>query len=121
MVYLGYTVPIVLVTRLISDGVAEIPFLSFITTEQLSGWITSLFLTAAPYLFKAIANYGSGATSLANAEHWTLHYYWYFILTICFTGSFLAGLLLQFLSKFRCVRLELRDENHAGGCLHVKN
>jgi len=109
-VYLGYTIPILFTTNLVDKGVQDIPFLSFITTEQLSGWMTSLFLTAAPYLFKAIANFGSGATSLANAEHWTLHFYWYFMLTICFTGSFLAGFLIQMLSKFSFINISISQQ-----------
>jgi hypothetical protein len=39
-------------------------------------------------MFKAIANSGSHATSVQEAEKYALKYYWYFMLVtaFCFTG-----------------------------------
>ena len=42
-----------------------------------------------------ISNFGSGAASLNEAERHTLKYYWFFMLTTCFTGSFLASIVLN--------------------------
>ena len=57
--------------------------------------LQSLFFSVAPYLFKMISNFGSSAVSLNEAERHTLKYYWFFMLTTCFTGSFLASIVLN--------------------------
>ena len=41
-------------------------------------------------MFKMIANAGSQATSVQEAEKYALHYYWYFMLTTAFVFTYFA-------------------------------
>lgn len=43
-----------------------------------------------PVMFKMIANAGSQATSVQEAEKYALHYYWYFMLTTAFVFTYFA-------------------------------
>jgi hypothetical protein len=42
-------------------------------------------------MFKMIANAGSRATSVQEAEKYALHYYWYFMLTTAFVFTVRAS------------------------------
>ena len=65
----------------------------------LSGILTGLawtfFFSVCPYLFKMIANFGSGATSVRYAEYRAIQYYWWFILITAFTGTSLSNMILN--------------------------
>lgn len=98
-------------------------------TLLLSGFITagiwSLFFALCPILFKVshfllhrfgnkfylslftsctqrnqtIANFGSGATSVANAEYKALQYFWWFMVLTAFSGQLLANMGLNALNE----------------------
>jgi hypothetical protein len=59
----------------------------------LSGLLYSLFFSICPLIFKAFANYGSGATSIRQAEYSALKYYWIFILVTAYAGNYLVTML----------------------------
>lgn len=63
----------------------------------LSGLLTGLlytgFFSVCPFIFKALANFGSGATSQSGAEFRAIRYYWIFILVTAFTGTSLASMV----------------------------
>ena len=59
----------------------------------LTGWLYILFFTVCPFIFKAFANYGSGATSLRQAEYRAIRYYWFFMLVSAFAGNSLATMV----------------------------
>jgi hypothetical protein len=69
------------------------------TAAIINGFIPailqSIFFSIAPYMFKVISNFSSGATSLNDAERSTLKYYWFFMLATAFTGSFLATIVVN--------------------------
>jgi len=64
-------------------------------TGILSGLLYTLFFSICPFIFKALANFGSGATSVRQAEFKAIRYYWLFILVTAFTGSSLATMVTQ--------------------------
>jgi hypothetical protein len=61
---------------------------AFLSVDLISGMISGLlyttFFALCPVMFKMIANAGSRATSVQEAEKYALHYYWYFMLTTAF-------------------------------------
>lgn len=61
---------------------------AFLSVDLVSGLISGLlyttFFALCPVMFKMIANAGSQATSVQEAEKYALHYYWYFMLTTAF-------------------------------------
>ena len=61
---------------------------AFLSLDLISGLISGLlytgFFALCPAMFKMIANAGSQATSVQEAEKYALHYYWYFMLTTAF-------------------------------------
>jgi hypothetical protein len=75
----------------------------FEITQLVSGFITALiwstFFALCPIMFKSIANCGSKATSVANAEFKALQYYWWFMLITAFSGQLLANMFLQGLNS----------------------
>ena len=99
-IYIFYTIPISLAQSLVSPkNLGELPLFqkwmneySFLSADILSGLVTALlytlFFALCPVMFKAIANSGSHATSVQEAEKYALKYYWYFMLVtaFCFTG-----------------------------------
>lgn len=46
-------------------------------------------------MFKSIANFGSGAVSVAQAEFNALQYYWWFMVLTAFTGQLLANMVIN--------------------------
>lgn len=58
----------------------------------MSGILYTIFFSICPFIFKALANYGSGATSVQHAEYNALFYYWIFILVTAFAGQFLVSM-----------------------------
>jgi len=61
----------------------------------LTGVAWTLFFSVCPYIFKSIANYGSGATSVRQAEYFALQYYWFFMLLTAFTGTSLTSMVIN--------------------------
>ena len=56
----------------------------------VSALLYTLFFALCPILFKGIANSGSRATSVQEAEQYALKYYWYFMLVTAFAFTGLA-------------------------------
>jgi len=96
LIYTSYTIPIAWVSDLTSENIDTI-FPDYNNLDIISGYLSgitlTIFLSVAPYLFKIISNFGSGAESLNAAERHTLKYYWFFQLSTCYTGSFLATII----------------------------
>jgi hypothetical protein len=101
VIYCSYTIPISIIAELTKSNTDTLitvlfPVLGERTEAIVTGFVPAvlqtLFFSVAPYLFKTIANFSSGATSMNDAESSTLKYYWYFMLTTAFTGTFLATL-----------------------------
>lgn len=59
----------------------------------LTGMLYTGFFSICPFIFKGLANFGSGAASLRQAEFLAIRYYWIFILVTAFTGSSLATMI----------------------------
>lgn len=55
----------------------------------------TLFFALCPVMFKAIANFGSNASSVAVAEKCALNYYWWFMVCTAFSGSSLMTMVLN--------------------------
>lgn len=60
----------------------------FLSADLISGLVSGLlyttFFALCPVMFKMIANAGSQATSVQEAEKYALSYYWYFMLITAF-------------------------------------
>jgi len=69
----------------------------------LSGFIPALlftlFFALCPAIFKTIANSGSNARSVQEAENKALQYFWYFMLVTAFTGSSLGTMTLNAINE----------------------
>eukprot|EP00751_Fragilariopsis_kerguelensis_P019662 CAMPEP_0170886452 /NCGR_PEP_ID=MMETSP0734-20130129/36748_1 /TAXON_ID=186038 /ORGANISM="Fragilariopsis kerguelensis, Strain L26-C5" /LENGTH=1066 /DNA_ID=CAMNT_0011272587 /DNA_START=673 /DNA_END=3874 /DNA_ORIENTATION=+ len=84
-----WTYPFVaLMTLTTPDKLAEyLPFLADYAS-LLSSLVKPLLMTAffsvLPQVFKALANFGSGATSVQEAERNALFYYWWFMVVFAF-------------------------------------
>jgi hypothetical protein len=83
-------------TFLSTDQLSTV-FPTFEEIGVLSGILTGLlytgFFSVCPFIFKAFANFGSGATSERQAEFRAIRYYWIFMVVTAFTGSSLATML----------------------------
>ena len=53
-----------------------------------------LFFALCPIIFKAIAMFGSNATSALDAEKWALSAYWWFMVVTAFSGSSILNMVL---------------------------
>jgi hypothetical protein len=71
----------------------------YLSAEIMSGLVTALLYTAffalCPVMFKAIANSGSHATSVQEAEKYALKYYWYFMFVTAFVFTGLADAAMK--------------------------
>lgn len=80
----------------------------------LSGVLTGLlytgFFSVCPFIFKAFANFGSGATSEDQAEFQAIRYYWFFVLATAFTGSSLATMITSGLYSGKIRSFTRRDD-----------
>jgi hypothetical protein len=81
------------------NGLRNNDFFRNVLSGFLTGFVWTLFFSICPFIFKAIANFGSGATSLRQAEFIALKYYWVFILITAFTGTSLSNILLNGLNS----------------------
>ncbi|MGK3740299.1 MAG: hypothetical protein ACI90V_007149 [Bacillariaceae sp.] len=57
--------------------------------------IMTTFFAILPQIFKALANFGSGATSVQEAERHALSYYWWFMLVWAFGLTTLSTLVIN--------------------------
>ena len=102
-IYVFYTIPITLAQSLVSpqklqetvpafyDWVNSTEWLSAdIMSGLVSALLYTLFFALCPVMFKGIANSGSRATSVQEAERYALKYYWYFMLVTAFAFTGLA-------------------------------
>ena len=94
-----YTIPLSATTNLLSADSLQNIFPNLQNVAEISGiltgWIYTIFFTVCPFIFKAFANYGSGATSLRQAEYSAIQYFWFFYLVTAFAGNSLATIVTQ--------------------------
>ncbi|KAL7557538.1 hypothetical protein ACA910_019251 [Epithemia clementina (nom. ined.)] len=68
------------------------------TAELMSGFLQSLlwtvFFALCPVFFKMVANFGSNANSVANAELHALQYFWWFMVVSAFSSTLIANMVL---------------------------
>ena len=102
-IYVFYTIPITAAQSLVAPQTLQksLPGLQqwlnqskYLSAEIMSGLVSALLYTSffalCPVMFKAIANSGSQATSVQEAEKFALQYYWYFMLVTAFVFTGLA-------------------------------
>ena len=68
--------------------------ISEIVAGFLQSGLYTLFFALCPVFFKSLANFGSSASSVANAELKALQYYWWFMVVSAFWGTLIANMLL---------------------------
>lgn len=72
---------------------------NIVDEKRISGFLTGMLYTAffsiCPQIFKALSNFGSGASSVKHAETSALRYYWIFMLATAFTGTSLATVVIE--------------------------
>lgn len=104
LIYVFYTIPITAAQLLVAPETLPGLFewmgrTSWLSAEILSGLISALlytcFFALCPVLFRTIANSGSQATSVQEAEKYALQYYWYFMLVTAFVFTGLADAALN--------------------------
>jgi len=109
-IYVFYTIPITTAQSLVAPQTLQktLPGLQewlnqskYLSAEIMSGLVSALLYTAffaiCPVMFKAIANSGSQATSVQEAEKFALQYYWYFMLVTAFVFTGLADAAINIL------------------------
>jgi hypothetical protein len=109
-IYIFYTVPITTAQKLVEPASLQRTFPGlynfleengngFFTANILSGLVGALlytlFFALCPVLFKSIANSGSRATSVQEAEAYALKYYWFFMLVTAFVLTAFADAAIQ--------------------------
>lgn len=108
-IYIFYTMPITLAQKLVEPSSLQKTFPrlydflengnGFISANILSGLVSALlytlFFALCPVMFKAIANSGSRATSVQEAEKYALKYYWFFMLVTAFVVTQFADAAIQ--------------------------
>eukprot|EP00985_Skeletonema_marinoi_P030547 scaffold32567_cov143-Skeletonema_marinoi.AAC.7 len=109
-IYIFYTVPITTAQKLVEPASLQKTFPAlydllennenaFLSANILSGLVGALlyttFFALCPVLFKAIANSGSRATSVQEAEAYALKYYWWFMWVTAFVLTAFADAAIQ--------------------------
>ena len=109
-IYIFYTVPITTAQKLLEPASLQKTFPGlynfleengngFFSANILSGLVGALlyttFFALCPVLFKVIANSGSRATSVQEAEVYALKYYWFFMLVTAFVLTAFADAAIQ--------------------------
>ena len=106
-IYIFYTIPITLAQTLVSpqnlqesvpafyDWLNSTGFSASILSGLVSALLYTLFFALCPIMFKGIANSGSRATSVQEAERYALKYYWYFMLVTAFAFTGLADAAIR--------------------------
>jgi len=67
-------------------------------TSTLNGGCLTLLLSLLPDLFLFLANFGSNATSLVEAENAALGFYWY-----CISGMLVFAMVHQTRASYACL------------------
>ncbi|CAB9496984.1 expressed unknown protein [Seminavis robusta] len=97
IIYVFYTFPITWAATFGSEKASGLlPNQQYSATELyglIRGQLLNLFLALCPHMFLAIANFGSGATSMVQAEFSALQYYWWFFLLFALLGSSIAQMV----------------------------
>lgn len=102
-IYIFYTIPITYAQSLVAPQSlkqmlpsfhAWLSNSKFLSAEIMQGLVSALLYTSffalCPVIFKSIANSGSRATSVHEAEKYALKYYWYFMFVTAFVFTGLA-------------------------------
>ena len=96
---LAYTIPLTYFSSLVTPARLEAAFPDIPQIGRLSGVLSGgmrvLFFALCPQIFKMMSNFGSGAASIAEAEHRAIKYYWFFMLVTAFTGTSLATVVYE--------------------------
>jgi len=82
------------------DAWLENDFAKYIFSGFIPALVWNGFYAICPPMFKAIANFGSNATSAACAEGSALRYFWWFMIVSAFTGTSLKVAVVDGLPKF---------------------
>jgi len=109
-IYIFYILPLTAVQEWLSPEILQgiLPNLDNWLQNEFAKYIFSGFIPAlvwtgfyavCPPMFKAIANFGSNATSAACAEGSALRYFWWFMIVSAFTGTSLAAAVLKGFQK----------------------
>eukprot|EP00586_Coscinodiscus_wailesii_P007726 CAMPEP_0172520824 /NCGR_PEP_ID=MMETSP1066-20121228/292223_1 /TAXON_ID=671091 /ORGANISM="Coscinodiscus wailesii, Strain CCMP2513" /LENGTH=1048 /DNA_ID=CAMNT_0013303637 /DNA_START=568 /DNA_END=3711 /DNA_ORIENTATION=- len=109
VIFIFYTVPLTYAAQLMNpERLSDIPaiyqFLDRIgVRDALSGLVQAslytLFFALCPVMFRAIANFGSNATSVSSAEMYAMQYYWWFMLVTAFAGTSFVTMAINALGK----------------------
>lgn len=107
-IYTLYTIPLTAASEFFSSSQLDTIFpelkdwsheygwqLSGVLSGLISAMVYTTFFALCPVMFKAIANFGSKATSVAGAEFRALQYYWWFMVLTAFSGQILAKMTLS--------------------------
>ncbi len=109
-IYVFYTIPITAAQSLVAPQTLQktLPGLQQwlnhlnLSAEIMSGLVSALLYTSffalCPVMFKAIANFGSQATSVQEAEKFAMQYYWYFMLVTAFVFTGLADAAINIIN-----------------------
>jgi hypothetical protein len=108
-IYVFYTVPITTAQKLVEPASLRKTFPrlydlleegdGFVSADLISGLVGALlyttFFALCPVMFKSIANSGSRATSVQEAEAYALKYYWFFMFVTAFVLTAFADAAIQ--------------------------
>eukprot|EP00529_Nitzschia_sp_RCC80_P002476 CAMPEP_0113497048 /NCGR_PEP_ID=MMETSP0014_2-20120614/30432_1 /TAXON_ID=2857 /ORGANISM="Nitzschia sp." /LENGTH=1750 /DNA_ID=CAMNT_0000390981 /DNA_START=222 /DNA_END=5474 /DNA_ORIENTATION=+ /assembly_acc=CAM_ASM_000159 len=105
-IYFFYTFPLTRAQQLVSpeslarvipylDRWLENPLLDYMFSGFIPALVWVAFFAICPPMFKAIANFGSNATSSAKAENSALKYFWWFMVLSAFTGTSLETAVIN--------------------------
>ena len=105
-IYIFYIIPLTAVQELLSpqslqeilpdlDSWLQNGFMKYVFSGFIPALVWTGFYAICPPMFKAIANFGSNATSAACAEGSALRYFWWFMIVSAFTGTSLASAVIK--------------------------
>lgn len=106
VIYIFYIIPLTEVQQLLSPEYLTIilpdldvwlknNFLKYIFSGFIPALVWTAFYAVCPPMFKAIANFGSNATSEAFAEGSAMRYFWWFMVVSAFSGTTLASAMIE--------------------------
>jgi len=106
VIYIFYIIPLTEVQQLLSpehpnfilpdlDVWLQNDFLKYIFSGFIPALVWTAFYAVCPPMFKAIANFGSNATSEAFAEGSAMRYFWWFMVVSAFSGTTLASAMIN--------------------------
>jgi hypothetical protein len=112
VIYIFYIIPLTEVQQLLSPDQLgrmlpdlnvwlENSLLKYIFSGFIPAMVWTLFYAVCPPMFKAIANFGSNATSAAFAEGSAMRYFWWFMVVSAFSGTTIASAFLEAIGEGR--------------------